>query len=89
MDLLAYLIGFIPISFAILWFTETMGRYTEERYLSGTCGSLFLFISGASLTGTLKSVFSGNLNTPTLVFFLVTAILSGICFFAWKNSKGS
>lgn len=89
MDLLASLIGFIPIPFAILWFTETMGRYTEERYLSGTCGSFFLFISGVSLMRTLKSFFSGNLNTTTLVFFLVTAILSGICFFAWKNSKGS
>lgn len=85
MKVLALLIGFIPIAFSIFWCVEVVGRAKEECYAPGFCGSLFLFIAGAGLIGTLNSVFAGSLNVPTFVLFLATAALSAICFFVWRR----
>lgn len=85
MKVLALLIGFIPIAFSILWCVEVVGRAKEECYMPGFCGSFFLFFSGASLGGTLNSVFAGNFNLPTFFLFLCSAAIASICFFVWRK----
>ena len=88
MDLLAFFIGFIPMGIAILWFfeLEEKGKENEGTFMPGLCGCLFLFFAGASLGGTLKSVFAGDLNVFNFCFFVISAVLSGICFLIWKRS---
>ena len=88
MDLLAFFIGLIPMGIAILWFfeLEEKGKENEGTFMPGLCGCLFLIFAGISLIGTLKSVFAGDLNVFNLVFFLVSAVISSICFLIWKRS---
>jgi hypothetical protein len=86
MDLLAFFIGFIPMGIAILWFFELEGKAEERDCAPGLCGCYFLFSSGASLIGTLKSVFSHNLNVFNFCFFVISAVISSICFLIWKRS---
>ena len=77
------IIGFIPMSFAIMFAFEVASH--DKGYEPGICGCLFLFFSGAFLGGTINSIISGELNIPSLMLFIGCSIVTAILFLIWKK----